>query len=586
MTKDHPQNKASEKATIDKDYQRLRTLILGDNYEKTIKEITEKGDIQWLTDIIGEAFHQRNQQDDSLSRQMTPMVESAIEESIKSNPRRITNVIFPIMGPAVRKAVANALADMVYSLNHILQQSLTARSLIWRIKAWRSNISYGQYVLLQNIQYRVEQIFLIHRETGLLLNSTSASGISHQDPDLVSAMLSAISDFINDSFQQEQTLNVIQFGELSLLIESGPFAVLAFAVRGNTGKEVKQCLIETLENIHKDFSHELENFNGNTKDLAACEPTLNDALIQQFNQPERSKPWGVLVLLTLFALLFIQLGYVKWQKDREINNHIAIIKKEPGYQYLAHKTLKDKVLINVLRSPSSITTKQLKSKLSIEKTAISIITKTAIMEDPQLFIPILQQKYGSLEKNRFSSQKNELVIQGNIHLNTLEKLKKDPITQSLFSSVNIGNATILINESKQAKYKNQITQLIQKTNNQSVYFKVASDILKDSSLPVLNQIISNIKMIEKLQSSAGIKMIQIGIIGVADQQGGKLINQELSEKRALLVESILKSNNINHELIVSWGVGAKDLDSVPNHMQRRVNIQILYSELAEENHDK
>ncbi len=58
-------------------------------------------------------------------------------------------------------------------------------------------------VLKHTMHFRVEHIFLIHRKTGLLLAHSAAPEASAQDPQLVSSMLSAIQDFVRDSFSEE-----------------------------------------------------------------------------------------------------------------------------------------------------------------------------------------------------------------------------------------------------------------------------------------------------------------------------------------------------------------------------------------------
>ena len=61
---------------------------------------------------------------------------------------------------------------------------------------------------------------------------------------MVSGMLTAIQDFVQYSFdpQSEQALNTIHVGDLTVIIEQGPLAVLAGVVRGNTQKRAERDL--------------------------------------------------------------------------------------------------------------------------------------------------------------------------------------------------------------------------------------------------------------------------------------------------------------------------------------------------------
>ncbi len=44
-----------------------------------------------------------------LVRALAPTVESALGESVRRNPRPIATAIFPVLGPSIRKAIAEAL---------------------------------------------------------------------------------------------------------------------------------------------------------------------------------------------------------------------------------------------------------------------------------------------------------------------------------------------------------------------------------------------------------------------------------------------------------------------------------------------
>jgi OOP family OmpA-OmpF porin len=178
---------------------------------------------------------QRSDPDGRLADALCPLVESALKRSVRDEPRFWAQTISPILGPAIRLAVASALRDMVQTINQLLENSLSMRSWRWRVEAWRTGQPFAQVVLLRTLVYRVEQVLLVDRNSGLLFASVSAPGISTRDSDLVSAMLTAIQEFVHDSFylEQDDSIRQIHTGEFSLWVETGPFAALAAAVRGN-----------------------------------------------------------------------------------------------------------------------------------------------------------------------------------------------------------------------------------------------------------------------------------------------------------------------------------------------------------------
>ncbi len=458
---------------------KLRSLLLGDDYENVIKERLSKENIDRVAEVLSEAFQQRNKQDDSLAQQMSPVIESAIDTSIKAHPERITNVIFPIIGPAVRKAVSSALSDLMQSLNHLLQQSLTARALVWRFKAWRLGIPYGQYALLQSIQFQVEQVFLIHRETGLLLQSACIQGIEYQDPDLVSSMLTAISDFANDSFNQENnSLNVIKFGDLSLLIETGPHAIVAFAVRGTIPSSINIQISELLEKIHLQFNSELIKFNGDSDPFLPCHDWLIDSLVRKEKEQQPSKPWLAIILVLAITTTASYYLYNDWQDKQTQQSVVQNINQQSGFQVIEHNLQDKRLSITVLRSPLAISTNQLIESFATNNIQVVITEKIAMLDDPELFISYLSQKYqASLTVNRLQGE-YELLVSDKISVDNFKAMTDDILVMNYFKVTKHPSLVLTSPPSARQLARQEFIQLTSSINNQFYYFESAKSQLE------------------------------------------------------------------------------------------------------------
>src|SRR5262245_35925364 len=157
---------------------------------------------------IGEVLPQvlvQHAHDPNLAKALTPPLEKAITASVKRNPKPLADALFPVMGPAIRKAVSASLGAMLESLNRTLEHSVSWRSIQWRLEAMRSGKSFAEVVLIKTLLFRVEQMFLIHRDTGLLLHHVHGGTADLQDADMISGMLTAIRDFVRDSFRVADT---------------------------------------------------------------------------------------------------------------------------------------------------------------------------------------------------------------------------------------------------------------------------------------------------------------------------------------------------------------------------------------------
>lgn len=249
--------------------------------------------------------------DPAITSALAPAVEHALVASVKKNRGALSEVLFPIMGPAIRRSIRDALEGLVDSINRTLEHSLTPRGLRWRLEAWRTGRPFGEVVLRHSLVYRVEQVFLVDPRAGLLIEHASALGVRAVEPALVSAMLTAITDFARDSFQvgEGESVRELHIGALELLIAPGPHAVLAAVVRGAPPPELRERLDATVEDLHGSFADELADFDGDPAPLAGVVPALEACLVDQRRAAKKSGVrWiapALLLLVVLGALAFV-----------------------------------------------------------------------------------------------------------------------------------------------------------------------------------------------------------------------------------------------------------------------------------------
>src|SRR5215469_234391 len=136
-----------------------------------------------------EPQHPVDSPDSRLAEALGPSLGAALKRSVRDEPRTWAEAVFPILAPAIRMAVTSALRDMVQTLNQLLENSLSVHRWRWRVEGWRTGKPLAEVVLLRTLIFRVERVLLVDRNSGLLLASASASGVSAEDEDLVSGML-------------------------------------------------------------------------------------------------------------------------------------------------------------------------------------------------------------------------------------------------------------------------------------------------------------------------------------------------------------------------------------------------------------
>ena len=334
----------------------LRTILVGPAEQK-IQALQARIDDRFaqardVGAVLPQALLHRAS-DPELARALTPPVERAITASVRRDPRPLADALFPVIGPAIRKAVAASLASMVESLNRTLEHSVSMRAMQWRFEALRTGKSFGEIVLLKTLLFRVEQVFLIHRKTGLLLQHVRAGPAHVEDAQLVSAMLTAIRDFVQDSFRvpEQDSLDSLKVGELSIWIEQGPGAILAAVIRGTAPPALRQVLQRALETVHLQHAEALEAFQGETDAFDAARPVLEECLATEYRPEARRRRRGAVILIAALLLAAAIWGALAYRDARRWNGYVQALRNEPGLVVISTGRSNSKYAIAGLRDP-------------------------------------------------------------------------------------------------------------------------------------------------------------------------------------------------------------------------------------------
>jgi outer membrane protein OmpA-like peptidoglycan-associated protein len=343
----------------------LRNLLLAEEQAEVARLGKRLDDrearAQDVGEVLAEAVEIRSRADESLTDALLPTVEKALVRSVQRDPRHLVDALFPVMGPAIRKAIASTLEGMLQALNETLVNSFSAQGLKWRIEAWRTGRPLSEVVLLRTLVYRVEQVFLIHRKTGLLLQHVSASSGAVQDADMVSGMLTAIRDFVHDSFGGRETegLDAFQVGELTVWVEQGPLAILAAVIRGNPPRDLKAVFAETIEKIHRDQARDLEAFEGDALPFERSRPPLEACLRIERQEaagkaPRASTRAASMLLRIALAVMLAGIGLLALfsvRRNRRWDDYLARLAAMPGIVVTGSERKGGKLHVTGLRDP-------------------------------------------------------------------------------------------------------------------------------------------------------------------------------------------------------------------------------------------
>jgi outer membrane protein OmpA-like peptidoglycan-associated protein len=351
------QQEPNRQVEVDTDYQRLRKLLLAPEHAE-LEDLQHRTSdtrqrIENISQVLPDAIVHRSKRDNHLSTALAPTVVSVVNDAVRRNPKAIADALFPVIGPAIRKAIAEAFRNLTESMTRAMDSNFSLQSLKWRIEAKRSNRTFAEVLLAHSLVYRVEQVFLIHRDTGLLLQHLVAESAIVQDADMVSGMLTAIQDFVKDSFDSdsEEGLNTIHVGDLTIILEQGPMAVLAGVVRGTPKRELREVFQLTLEEVHLQVGEALEAFDGDTDPFEATRPYLEPCLRSQVRKEERKVSPVFWVAPLLILMLLGIWSHHQFKKHNAWNDYLDRLDAEPGIVVTTSDTARGRYTISGLRDP-------------------------------------------------------------------------------------------------------------------------------------------------------------------------------------------------------------------------------------------
>lgn len=362
-----------------------RTQELASFLPDAIRQATEQAHLAAMQAMKQSSEEQTEQPYISLEPDLTESLQEpvaqCIRNSIQNDASIFANALFPIMGPAIRKSINESLKSLVQSINHSVEQSLSPKGMAWRLEAMRTGQSFADIVLQKTIVYQVDQVFLIHRESGLLIQHLHREDIEVGDGDAVSGMLTAIQDFTRDSFSttKDEELDSVNIGQFTVWLERGPYAVLACVVRGTAPYKLRETMREMLEVIHARYSRHLEHFSGDPTLLESCRSLLTK-ILQAELKPEAKKEKKHLLSPTFIViglLLMSALGgwgfnswYVSYLQKQQFNAYLETLRQTTGLVVIESDIHKNILKIRGLRDPLAISPTEIAQQQSLDLNSI------------------------------------------------------------------------------------------------------------------------------------------------------------------------------------------------------------------------
>ncbi len=216
---------------------------------------------------------------EAMARAIAPVLGKAARLNTQQAPGELVGALAPIILETVAQVIRDAMHDLQRQIDARLQTLITQRRGLRTLYARLQGVSPAELALRDALPFAIREIFLIQNGSGLLMAHYSA-GAESTDSDLISGMLTAIRDFVHDSFQTQPQaaageLDEIQYGDQKILLRSGPYAYLAVVISGVEPEGFHTRLYQFILALHHQAGAALAAYTGDPASLPDLGPALS-----------------------------------------------------------------------------------------------------------------------------------------------------------------------------------------------------------------------------------------------------------------------------------------------------------------------
>jgi OOP family OmpA-OmpF porin len=525
----------------------LRRIIVGPETDRLHRLQNRLDDVttraKEVSHILPDAIALSLNQDRRLAGSLRATIEDSIRDSVRKDPKVLADAIFPLMGPGIRRAIAAAIMGMIQSFNQLLNYSFSIQGLKWRFEAFRTHRPYAEVVLFHTLVYQVEQVFLIHRSSGLLLHHVYGGTVDYQDPDMVSGMLTAIEAFVRDSFggTSEDGLDTLRIGnERSIWIEQGHKAYMAAVIRGTPPLELRQRMAEALATIHVRFQQALEEYQGDSVAFEYAGEVLATCLDARFK--ETTKKTSPL----LWAMAAILVGMVSWwavtafQYTRRCTHFLTAIKNQPGIVVTCVEKNGRHLMVSGLKDPLAGDPMPLIHSFGFSDGQVDFDLQPYVSLESSFVLTRAIQALDPPPTVQLAMDSGALVASGKAGHQWIERLM---ISFSAIPGVSGVNTEKLVDSDLEA-----LSTLHRHIQQLRILFPVRSATIAQGQDGMLMRLIDDLGLLDQLSKRLG-RALGLRILGYSDSSGSPTAQLTISQQRAEAVyRYIIKKSDVDIEI--------------------------------------
>lgn len=196
-----------------------------------------------------------------------PVLGEAMQVQMRESRKELVEALYPIIGETAQRFITETLRELQRTIDARLRSTFGPVGSLRRLLARLRGVSASELTLRESLSFTVQEIFLIQPGSGLLM---AHAGTNRLESDQIGGMLTAIRDFMRDSFGQSETfdeLDEIQHGGRRIIVQNGRHAYLAVVITGIESTGFRGHLWRFVTQLHARHAGLLQAFAGDTRTL-------------------------------------------------------------------------------------------------------------------------------------------------------------------------------------------------------------------------------------------------------------------------------------------------------------------------------
>lgn len=199
---------------------------------------------------------------EEIPQTLGPTITEALKEEIKNSQDAVVEALYPIIGKMIKKYIAQEMKLLSERISRQTKKAFSFKNWFRKAKARAQGVSDGDLAISEYSKPVLIQMFVIQKDSGILIADYSPLSEGTVDKEMVAGMLTAIKSFVEDAFQGgDQNLEMIEYELYTIHIQNFYSYYIAAVISGAYTMMFKEVLEDQILDFAKNHisRRDLEN---------------------------------------------------------------------------------------------------------------------------------------------------------------------------------------------------------------------------------------------------------------------------------------------------------------------------------------